>query len=330
MSTTEAEAARVEAIESLAGGERFVLATHEHPDGDAIGSLLALGWVLDSLGKDVVVHVGADDLPLPYEYDWLDISRVQTEIPGDIDARTVVLLDCGNAERCSLVDPDELPAPLVNVDHHHDNTAFGTVNYVDSTASCTAELVWGLAGALGVPLSIPVAEALYVGLVTDTGRFMYGNTDARSHRMAAELLEAGVDHNLIYRRVYERLPEPKLKLFARGLAAVQRPLDGALTVSVLTTEDFDQTGASSDHTEGIVDFLRAVDGTRVAALVRELGPAAPGEWRVSLRSSDGSVDVSRIARAGGGGGHPAAAGFRTTMDPDELLGFLSEQVGEQL
>lgn len=330
MSTTEAEAARVEAIESLAGGERFVLATHEHPDGDAIGSLLALGWVLDSLGKDVVVHVGADDLPLPYEYDWLDISGVQTEIPGDIDARTVVLLDCGNAERCSLVDPDELPAPLVNVDHHHDNTAFGTVNYVDSTASCTAELVWGLAGALGVPLSIPVAEALYVGLVTDTGRFMYGNTDARSHRMAAELLEAGVDHNLIYRRVYERLPEPKLKLFARGLAAVQRPLDGALTVSVLTTEDFDQTGASSDHTEGIVDFLRAVDGTRVAALVRELGPAAPGEWRVSLRSSDGSVDVSRIARAGGGGGHPAAAGFRTTMDPDELLGFLSEQVGEQL
>ena len=330
MSTTEAEAARVEAIESLAGGERFVLATHEHPDGDAIGSLLALGWVLDSLGKDVVVHVGADDLPLPYEYDWLDISGVQTEIPGDIDARTVVLLDCGNAERCSLVDPDELPASLVNVDHHHDNTAFGTVNYVDSSASCTAELVWGLAGALGVPLSIPVAEALYVGLITDTGRFMYGNTDARSHRMAAELLEAGVDHNLIYRRVYERLPEPKLKLFARGLAAVQRPLNGALTVSVLTTEDFDQTGASSDHTEGIVDFLRAVDGTRVAALVRELGPAAPGEWRVSLRSSDGSVDVSRIARAGGGGGHPAAAGFRTTMDPDELLGFLSEQVGEQL
>lgn len=330
MSAPETATGRAEAVELLRDGHGFVLATHEHPDGDAIGSLLALGWILESLGKDVVVHVGAEDLPLPYEYDWLDVSAAQSEPPADMSARTTVLLDCGNAERCSLVDPERLPAPLVNIDHHHDNTAFGTVNYVDSDASCTAEIVWGLAGELGATLSPQVAEALYVGLVTDTGRFMYENTDSRSHRMAAELLESGVDHNLIYRRIYERLPGPKLKLFARGLAAVQRPLDGALTVSVLTETDFDQTGASSDHTEGIVDFLRAVDGTRVAALVRELGPGAPGEWRVSLRSSDGGVDVSRIARAGGGGGHAAAAGFRTTMGPEELLAFLRDQVAEQL
>ncbi len=329
MSTAGIATARSEAIEALKGADSLILATHEHPDGDAVGSLLALGWLLQSLGKDALVHIGPDDLPLPYEYDWLDVAGVTTEIPQDIGDRVVVLLDCGNAERCSLVDPGAMPASLVNIDHHHDNTGFGSINYVDSGASCTAEIVWEMIGDLGCELTPGVAEALYVGLVTDTGRFMYSNTDSRSHRMAGELLDAGIDHNLIYRRIYERLPGAKLRLFARGLSAVQRPLDGALTVSILTATDFAQTGASSDHTEGIVDFLRAVDGTRVAALVRELGESAPGEWRVSLRSSDGSVDVSQIAREGGGGGHPAAAGFRTTMDPEALLGFLSEQILKQ-
>lgn len=320
---------RSEAIDALRAGDSFVLATHEHPDGDAIGSLLALGWSLQSVGKDVAIYVDAKDIPLPYEYDWLDVTSVVTEPPEDLADRTVVMLDCGNAERSSLVDPEALPEPLVNIDHHHDNTGFGTVNYVDSDASCTAEIVWGMLGELGAELSTEVAEALYAGLVTDTGRFMYGNTDARSHAMAGELIDAGVDHNLIYRRIYERLPDPKLRLFARGLSAVQRPLDGQLTISFLTSADFAETGASSDHTEGIVDFLRAVDGTKVAGLARELGEDSPGEWRVSLRSSDGTVDVSSIARAGGGGGHPAAAGFRTSMAPDELLGFICEQIVEQ-
>ncbi|MFM8561020.1 MAG: DHH family phosphoesterase [Solirubrobacterales bacterium] len=329
MSTAETATARAEALDALLGADSLILATHEHPDGDAIGSLLALGWLLEGLGKDVAVHIGPDDLPMPYEYDWLDVSAVTTAVPDELSERVVVLLDCGNAERCSLFSPDSLPPTLVNIDHHHDNTAFGSVNYVDSSASCTAEIVWDLIGGLGAELTPPVAEALYVGLVTDTGRFMYSNTDARSHRMAEELLATGIDHNLIYRRIYERLPGAKLKLFARGLSAVQRPLDGALTISFLTAADFEETGASSDHTEGIVDFLRAVDGTRVAALVRELGDSAPGEWRVSLRSSDGAIDVSRIAREGGGGGHAAAAGFRTTMAPDELLVFLSEQVAGQ-
>ena len=329
MSATDTAARRAEALEAVTGAESLVLATHEHPDGDAVGSLLALGWLLEGLGKEVTVHIGPEDLPMPYEYDWLDVSAVTSAVPGDLADRVVVLLDCGNAERCSLFEPDALPPTLVNIDHHHDNTGFGSVNYVDSDASCTAEIVWDLIGDLGAELTPRVAEALYVGLVTDTGRFMYSNTDARSHRMAADLLATGIDHNLIYRRIYERLPGPKLKLFARGLSAVQRPLGGALTISFLTATDFDETGASSDHTEGIVDFLRAVDGTRVAALVRELGESAPGEWRVSLRSSDGAVDVSRIAREGGGGGHAAAAGFRTTMAPGELLEFLSERVAEQ-
>jgi phosphoesterase RecJ-like protein len=329
VSTAGLATARSEAIGALKDADSLVLATHEHPDGDAVGSLLALGWLLQALGKDALIHIGPDDLPLPYEYDWLDVTGVTTEIPEDIADRVVVLLDCGNAERCSLVDSGSLPERLVNIDHHHDNTDFGSINYVDSGASCTAEIVWEMIGDLGAELTPAVAEALYIGLVTDTGRFMYSNTDSRSHQMAADLLQTGIDHNLIYRRIYERLPGPKLKLFARGLSSVQRPLDGALTISFLAASDFAQTGASSDHTEGIVDFLRAVDGTRVAALVRELGESAPGEWRVSLRSSDGTIDVSRIAREGGGGGHPAAAGFRTTMDPEELLGFLGEQILEQ-
>ena len=329
MSTPATETARAQAIAALEGADSLVLATHEHPDGDAIGSLLALGWAMESTGRDVVVYVEPDDMPLPYEYGWLDTAGISTSPPADIDKRTVVMLDCGNAERASLLDADNLPDGLVNIDHHHDNTRYGEVNYVDSDSSCTAEIVWGMLDELGVPLTLPIAEALYTGLVTDTGRFMYSNADERSHRMAAALIESGIDHNLIYRRIYERLPDAKLQLFARGLGSVQRPLDGALTISFLSAADFEQTGATADHTEGIVDFLRAVDGTQVACVARESDPRDEGRWRVSLRSSDGSVDVSRIARAGGGGGHPAAAGFRTRLEPDELVEFLCEQVAAQ-
>ena len=329
MSATDPATARAQAIAAIKDAGSVVLATHEHPDGDAIGSLLALGWALEAMGKEVVVYVEPEDMPLPYEYDWLDASAVSTEPPPDLSGRTVVMLDCGNAERASLLDPDALPEVLVNIDHHHDNTRFGSVDYVDSDSSCTAEIVWDMLGDLGAELTVPIAEALYTGLVTDTGRFMYSNADARSHRMAAALVDAGIDHNLIYRRIYERLPDAKLKLFARGLDSVRRPLDGALTISFLSADDFRETGAGAEHTEGIVDFLRAVDGTRVACLARESSTPDGGSWRVSLRASDGTVDVSRIARAGGGGGHPAAAGFRTDLEPDELVEFLCEQVVEQ-
>jgi phosphoesterase RecJ-like protein len=226
-----------------------------------------------------------------------------------------------------VVKADE--AHILNLDHHHDNTRFGTVDLVDPEASCTAEIVWDLMRGLGVEPDQEMAEALYVGLVTDTGKFMYENTGPRAHVMAAELIAAGVDTHAIYRRLYEDIPYAKLDLLARALARVERHDGGALTIARLRRQDFDATGAEDSYTEGIIDHLRAVEGTKVAALAREIEPAAGARKKVSLRSTDGEVDVSAIARAGGGGGHRQAAGFSTELADDELVAFLREQVAAQ-
>jgi phosphoesterase RecJ-like protein len=207
---------------------------------------------------------------------------------------------------------------------------FGTVNLVAPDASCTAEIVFDLLGPLGVEPTSTIANALYVGLITDTGRFMYQNTGAGAHLMAARLIEAGVDVHEIYRRVYEDVPYGKLALLARGLANVRRFDDGRLTVTLLSQSDFQASGAEESYSEGLIDHLRAVQGTAVAALVRDRIGDADGLRKVSLRASDGRVDVSRIARVQGGGGHRQAAGFSTAMEWDDLVDFLRDQVAAQL
>ncbi len=320
---------RDEVLAVLRDAQRFVLVTHENPDGDALGSLVAMQGVLRALGKDSVMYMARDEFPLPYEYAFFEFDDdLISDVPEDIGGRTIVFLDCGNFDRNAV---DVGGAPIVNVDHHHDNTRFGAINHVDPGASSTAEIVWDLMQGLEVALTPAIAEALYVGLVTDTGRFMYENTGPRSHVMAADLIEAGVDVHDIYRRLYEGVPGPKLALLTRALAGVERFDDGRLTIARLTREDFAATGAQESFTEGIIDHLRSVQGTKVAALARELtGDDRRGCSKVSLRATDNDVDVSAIARAQGGGGHRQAAGFATQMDRDELVAFMREQVDAQL
>jgi phosphoesterase RecJ-like protein len=339
VSTVQARAdapAREVVLAEIRSGERFVLVTHENPDGDALGSLLAMHNVLIALGKDSVMFMAADELPLPYEYRFFEFDGLVDTPPADIEQRTVVFLDCGNIDRnpAEIVKRDD--ALILNIDHHHDNTRFGTVNHVVADASCTAEIVWDLMRALGVTPTPTIADALYVGLVTDTGRFMYENTGTRAHVMAAELIEAGVDVNAIYRRLYEEMPTSKLALLGRALDNIERFDDGRLTFTRLTREDFRSAGAEESYSEGVIDHLRSVEGTKVAAMSRELlaQPEAttPGVVRkkVSLRATDGTVDVSVIARAGGGGGHRQAAGFSTNLSHAELVAFLREHVTAQL
>jgi len=319
---------RAEVAAAIRDGDRFVLVTHENPDGDALGSLVAMQGVMRALGKDAVMFIGRDEFPLPYEYAFFQFDGLVSDVPDDIAQRTIVFLDCGNFDRNAVEVRD---ATILNLDHHHDNTLFGTVNHVVPEASCTAEIVWDLMHALDVPLTEQIAEALYVGLVTDTGRFMYENTGPAAHVMAADLIEAGVDVHEIYRRLYEGVPEPKLALLTRALSRVQRFDGGRLTLARLTREDFAETGAEDSYTEGIIDHLRAVQGTKVAALARELsGDDRDGASKVSLRATDGAVDVSLIARAQSGGGHRQAAGFATQMTSDELVAFLRQQVAAQL
>jgi phosphoesterase RecJ-like protein len=318
-------------IEEVRDGQRFVLITHENPDGDALGSLVGMHNVLRALGKDSVMFMSSDEFPLPYEYRFFDLEGLASVPPPDIDERTVIYLDCGNIDRNPLEIVKRDDTHIVNVDHHHDNTRFGTVNWVDDEASCTAELVWILMSALGVEPTLTIAEALYVGLVTDTGRFMYENTGSRAHVMASELIDAGVDVAGVYKRLYEEMPFGKLELLSRALSRIERYDDGALTMARLTRDDFRLAGAEESYSEGVIDHLRSVAGTKVAAISRELlAEAATGRKKVSLRATGDEVDVSAIARAAGGGGHRRAAGFSTELSDDELVTFLREQIAAQL
>lgn len=323
--------AREQTLAELRVARRLILVTHENPDGDALGSLVAMQQALATLGKDSLMFMSPDELPLPYEYRFFPLEGLVSVPPEDIEARTVVFLDCGNIDRNPADVLKRDGAHILNIDHHHDNTRFGTINHVVPEASCTAEIVWDLMKGLGVEPTQEMAEALYVGLITDTGKFMYENTGTRAHQMAAELIAAGVDVHGMYRRIYEGIPEGKLHLLARGLEHVERYDDGHLTLTHLTAEDYRASGAQESHSEGVIDHLRSVSGTVVAAVVRDrLGEGREGVRKVSLRAGDDRVDVSAIARVQGGGGHRQAAGFATTMPWDELVGFLRGEISAQL
>jgi bifunctional oligoribonuclease and PAP phosphatase NrnA len=325
--TTEQE----QVVNELRAAHKLLLTTHENPDGDALGSLLAMHDILTQLGKDSLMYMSPDEFPLPWEYRGLHFEGLVGLPPDDVAERTIVFLDCGNIDRMPV---DFLQADglhVLNIDHHHDNTRFGTVNLVCSVASSTAEMVWRIAKELGAEITPKIAKSLYVGLVTDTGRFMYENTTPVAHRMAAELIEVGVEPHKVYRELYEDLPFRRLQLLQRALASIERTDDGALTIAHLTKGDYEETGALETDSEGVVDHMRAVEGTRVAVLVRELlSDDREGMRKVSLRATDGSVDVSRVARSFGGGGHPQAAGFSTAVPYPELVSQLREHVREQL
>ncbi|HTU31733.1 MAG TPA: bifunctional oligoribonuclease/PAP phosphatase NrnA [Solirubrobacteraceae bacterium] len=338
MSETVADqrhAERAEVLRELQEADKLVVVTHENPDGDALGSLIAMQGILSAIGKDCVMFIAQSDLPLPQEYTFLPLQNLITEPPADLAERTLVFLDCGNLDR-NPAEAFKNAVPthphILNIDHHHDNTRFGTVNLVVDDASCTAEIVWELMRELTVTPTSTVAEALYVGLITDTGRFMYENTGRAAHLMAADLIDAGVDVHAIYRRVYEDMPYGKLALLARGLANVERYDEGRLTMSALTATDFSDSEAEESFSEGVIDHLRAVEGTQIAALVRDRigNPDIAHMRKVSLRSGSEGIDVSVIARAQGGGGHKQAAGFSTALSHDELVQFLREQLAAQL
>jgi bifunctional oligoribonuclease and PAP phosphatase NrnA len=314
----------------LRARDRFLLTAHEGPDGDALGSLLGMHHLLTQLGKDSVMFLAAKEFPLPIEYRFLPLEEVFHEPPADMADRTVVFLDCGNIDRMPV---DFLTAGdnvVINIDHHHDNTRFGDYNLVDVEASCTAEIVYDLAHLMGATITQEMAAALYVGLITDTGNFMYDNTNAHTHRVAAELIDAGVDVDDTYRRLYEHVPMEKVRLVSRALDSIERHCGERLAITYITSADYATTGAGEEMTEGVIDFLRSIEGTKVAAVVRDLGNRGRAARKVSLRSSDGEVDVSAIARKNGGGGHKRAAGFSTDLELDDLVSFLCDEVVSQL
>lgn len=313
-------------VDRLRADEKFLLTTHENPDGDALGSMLGMQRLLSRYGKDSVMFLAAKEFPLAVEYQFLPLEEVFHEAPADISDRSVIFLDCGNVDRMPVDFLVSDGATVINIDHHHDNTRFGEINLVDPDACCTAQIVWRLAHELDVEIDADIAEALYVGLVTDTGKFMYENTDSDAHRMAQELIASGVRPSEIYSKLYERAPIEKLLLLARALTSIQTSEDGEIATAYVSNADYAETGASETLSEGIIDSLRTLDGARLVAVVRDR-PAGDGPSRkVSLRGTDPQLDVSAIARSQGGGGHPRAAGFSTDLEYQEILEVLRNEL----
>ena len=311
--------------ETIRANDAFIVVTHENPDGDALGSMLAMSIALGDLGKDTVMYLSGD-APTPGEYRFLDLSSLRRELPNDTEERVLLALDCASERR---IGPEpavvERARLVVNVDHHHDNSRFGDLNLIVDDASSTAEIVRDILASLDVRLSPDIAEALYVALVTDTGRFQYSNTTPKALRLAADLVEAGADVHGIFRLVYETVQFAKLKLLARALGRAELYENGRLVVSYLLKDDFAEVGAEEPYSEGIIDYLRSVEGSEMVALIREPPRDGGPARRISLRSSRDEVDVSAVARAAGGGGHRQAAGFSSELEIPEIVEFLRRE-----
>jgi bifunctional oligoribonuclease and PAP phosphatase NrnA len=314
--------------DAIRANHRFLLVTHENPDGDALGSILAMKLALDALGKDSVMYVGGD-LALPPDYAFMQLDGLSRTLPEDVAERVILALDSATAPRTQL--PPELleAAPLtIDVDHHHDNTRYGRINLIVPQASSTGEIVRDLLTELGVELTPAIAEAIYVALDTDTGRFQYTNTTPKAHLLAAELIGNGVVPQEVYRQIYESVPFARQKLKGIALNRARLYEHGRMIASYLLRSDFEELGVGEEYAEGVIDELRSVEGVELAMTVRE-PPEPPGApSRISMRSATDALDVSAIARQRGGGGHPRAAGFSSDGSVEEIIEFVRSQFAD--
>ena len=319
--------------DALRQHDRFLVVTHENPDGDALGSLLAVTIALQRLGKDAVMYLPGKT-PLPAEYAFMPLEGVVREPPADSAERVLLAVDCAKEDRIGDAAAISRAPLVIDIDHHHDNTRFGDLNLIVADASSTGEVLRDVFAELGVELTPELAEPLYIALVTDTGRFQYTNTTPKSFRLAAELVEAGADIHAVFQEVYESVEFAKLKLLARALDRATVLEGGRIVVSHLLRTDFADVGAEEPYSEGIIDYLRAVEGAELAVLIREQLNDSAQAHKGSLRSSIDELDVSAIARRFGGGGHRQAAGFSTDLALPEIVeqireGFLAQRAASR-
>lgn len=316
----------VEVADRLRGEKHVLIVSHESPDGDALGCLTAFSLMCERLGIPYVAYVPGE-APFPAEYHFLPrLHDVVRGIPPQVGPETTVyMLDCASLARGGVQSFGE-GLTLVTIDHHQDNPANADLNLIDPAAASSTTILYDIFREGRFPVDVQVAASLYVGLVTDTGRFQFSNTDPRAHRMAAELQEMGVDVAAIAREVYENVPKGKLRLLGRALEHMEIKHGGVLVTSWLREDDFADAGADSSHAEGIIDTLRTVQGATLAVLARERNKDGGPETKVSLRCTDGRVDVAAVAALKGGGGHKQAAGFTADGGVLEVLQWTEQQL----
>jgi bifunctional oligoribonuclease and PAP phosphatase NrnA len=294
-------------IDQLTRSRRVLLTTHTHPDGDAIGSLLALGLSLERMGNTIAM---VDDDPIPAIYRFLpEVARITRRVPSGIDFDAAVVLDCGSLQRVGTVGEAVATIPMViNIDHHVTNEAFGALRLVDPDACATAEIIYRLIREMSVPIDKIVATAIYTGIFTDTGSFRFSNTNLEAFTICREMVTLGVDPYQVAKHVYGTYSLGRIKLLNMALDSIELAANGKMTIMTLSQEMLRETRTQPEDGDGLINYARRIEDVQVAALIQEINSGPPNQYHVSLRS-DGSVDVARIAQARGGGGHASAAGF---------------------
>jgi phosphoesterase RecJ-like protein len=298
-------------IQQLKNSQTVLLASHENPDGDAIGSLLALGLALDLLKKKTTLY---NPSPIPAVYRFLpSVKRVVKHLRKGDGFDTAVILDCGDFERIGNGAAIAAQVPVtLNVDHHITNTGFGTYQLIDTQACATSEIVYRLIKALDVSFSRDIAESIYTGILTDTGSFRFSNTNHAAFAICEEMIACGADPYRIAQHVYGKYSLGRIKLLNLALDSIEISRNGRLSLMTVTKEMLAETGTQPEDADGLINYARRIEAVVVAALIQEQannrGSLKKNQFHVSLRS-DGTVDVARIAASFGGGGHASASGF---------------------
>jgi phosphoesterase RecJ-like protein len=306
--TTRSELPQI--VDAIRARRRFVLSSHSRPDGDSIGSQLAMAYALRAMGKTATV-VNADLAPAPLLAfpGVLDI-RVAAEVDGDFDA--AIIMECGDLGRTGVAGLDRFF--VVNIDHHPGNTSYGQINWFDAQAAACGELVFDLIRALGVQLSAEIATHIYLAILTDTGSFHYSTISPRTFEICRDCLEAGVDPVSVARSVYDSNNMGRLKLFGAVLSAMQIDATGRIAIVYLDHEMARAAGGTYEDTEGLINLPLTVKEIQAVVFFKQ----DEGErYRVSMRSK-GEIDIGAVAKSFGGGGHKNAAGCTVSGGIDAL------------
>ncbi len=289
-----------------------MLASHTNPDGDAVGSTIAMGLLLGATEKKITLY---NESSIPAVYRFLPhVEMIENSINTVDDFDTAIILDCTSLQRigtaASMV--NDIPV-IINIDHHISNSCFGNFQLIDTSASSTAEIVYRLIKKMDVAIDKAIATSIYTGILTDTGSFRFSNTNQAAFAICREMVERGVDPSGVARHVYGRYSLGRIKLLNLALDSIEIFHNGKLSIMTITQEMLNKTGTRAEDIDGLINYARRIEDVKIAALIHEKQNGRhnlkdSGRYHVSLRS-DGSVDVAAMAASFGGGGHISAAGF---------------------
>ena len=313
---------QAELVERIKHGQRFVIASHQRPDGDAIGSSMAMALALKALGKDATVVTDAIPPVFLQPFPEVESIRITPEITETYDA--ALIMECSELSRTGVIGLDR--SPVMNIDHHPGNTGYGTINWVDETAAACGEMVFSLVEAIEAPLTKAVATHVYLAVLTDTGSFHFSHLTPRTYDIARRCVEAGADPQWIARTHYDSNSLARVRIFGAVMNGMVIVDEGRVALLSITREKMSDLGGSNDDLEGLINFPLTVKDIEAVGFFKEIGPQ---DWRVSLRSK-GNVDTGKIARAHGGGGHTNAAGCGTKGALEDVYKQFGELLSEAI